>query len=191
MTWSITAGVLALGSAGALGTSGTIAFKGGTLQYSSANNIDYSSRFSTAATQSFRIDTNGQDVTFATGLVSSGGELVKFGLGTLTLQQASSFSEGAIIAGGILQLNNLNSAGPGSILLSRNDTKLLFNIAGTAPSIFENAIAVADGASGTVAAASGTSVYLSGPCRSVREREQGSASGPPRTPEPSACRTPR
>jgi len=56
-------GVLSLGSAGALGSSGAIGMIGGTLQFSSSNQVDYSSRLSTAAYQSFTFDTNGQNVT--------------------------------------------------------------------------------------------------------------------------------
>ncbi len=47
---TLQSGVLDVGSAGALGNSnGTIAFTGGTLQYSAANQTDYSNRFSQAA----------------------------------------------------------------------------------------------------------------------------------------------
>jgi autotransporter-associated beta strand protein len=68
-------GILNLGNAGALGTAGTLSFTGGTLQYSASNQTDYSSRFSTAANQAYRIDTNGQNVGFASGLASLGGSL--------------------------------------------------------------------------------------------------------------------
>src|SRR5437016_1035453 len=72
---NINAGTLNVGSSGALGSSGTISFGGGTLQYSASNTTDYSSRFSTAASQAYSIDTNGQTVTFATALTSLGGSL--------------------------------------------------------------------------------------------------------------------
>lgn len=78
-------GTLNLGSASAIGSSGLISFGGGTLQYSAVNTTDYSSRFSTAAGQAYSIDTNGQSVSFASAVASSGGSLVKLGAGTLTL----------------------------------------------------------------------------------------------------------
>ena len=75
------------------GTLGAISFGGGTLQYSAANQVDYSGNFSTAASQAFKIDTNGQNVTYATGLTSSGGTLTKSsGSGTLTLTGASNYT---------------------------------------------------------------------------------------------------
>jgi fibronectin-binding autotransporter adhesin len=95
----INGGVLALGSAAALGSSGTIRFGAagvaGTLQFSAANTTDYSSRFSSAAAQAFRIDTNGQSVLLNSQIDSVGGTLTKFGAGTLTLGSSSSDYDGA------------------------------------------------------------------------------------------------
>jgi hypothetical protein len=65
----------------ALGNAGTISFAGGTLQYSSAYTADHSARFSNAANQAYAIDTNGETVTLATALTSSGGTFVKTGTG--------------------------------------------------------------------------------------------------------------
>jgi autotransporter-associated beta strand repeat len=48
---NLSAGTLALNSAAAIGSSGTIVLGGGTLKYSSSNTTDYSSRFSTANDQ--------------------------------------------------------------------------------------------------------------------------------------------
>ncbi|WAC19477.1 autotransporter-associated beta strand repeat-containing protein [Luteolibacter sp. SL250] len=76
---------------------GTIHFNGGTLQYSSANTTDYSSRFSTAAGNQVIIDTNGQTVTFASGINSSTGTLSKTGSGTLILTAASTMTNGSVV----------------------------------------------------------------------------------------------
>ncbi len=84
----ISGGTLNLGSAGAIGSTGQILMFNGTLQYSAANQTDYSARFSNAANQSFNIDTNSQTVTFATGITASGATLTKSGTGTLILTGA-------------------------------------------------------------------------------------------------------
>jgi autotransporter-associated beta strand protein/T5SS/PEP-CTERM-associated repeat protein len=102
---TINDGVLALGSATAVGTSGTISFGGGTLQYSASNTTDYSSRFSTSASQAYEIDTNGQNVTLASPLTSSGGTLTKFGEGTLTLSGNNSYTGGTTIIAGTVTIS--------------------------------------------------------------------------------------
>ncbi|WP_054310766.1 autotransporter outer membrane beta-barrel domain-containing protein [Mesorhizobium sp. 1M-11] len=100
---TVAAGILNAGSAGALGTSGTLIFSGGTLQYSTANQEDYSSRISTAAGQQYNVDTNGQNITWATGLASAGGSLTKSGTGTLTLGGKANYTGDTLVAGGTLQ----------------------------------------------------------------------------------------
>jgi autotransporter-associated beta strand protein len=99
---NLNGGTLALGSAGAIGTGGTISFGGGTLQHSASNTADYSGRFSTAANQQYRIDTNGQTLTYNTSLSSSGGSLTKLGNGTLVLPTSNSYGA-TTIDGGTLQ----------------------------------------------------------------------------------------
>lgn len=101
------------GTSGPLGKSaasnpGSIVMYGGTLQYSSANNNDYSGRFSTsAATQRYNIDVNGRTVTLATPLVSAGGSLAlssSIAGGTLVLSAANTYSGSTTNSSGILQL---------------------------------------------------------------------------------------
>jgi len=92
-------GTLSLGSAGALGTTGTISFVGGTLQFSGSNTTDYSPRFSAAANQTYKLDTNGQNVILATPLTSTGGSLTKIGAGTLTVTAANTHNSGTNING--------------------------------------------------------------------------------------------
>jgi autotransporter-associated beta strand protein len=62
---TLAGGTLNLGSAGAIWSSGAITFAGGVLQFSAANQTDYSSRFSAVANQIYRFDTNSQNVTLA------------------------------------------------------------------------------------------------------------------------------
>ena len=123
---TINDGVLALGSANAVGTSGTITFGGGTLQYSASNTTDYSSRFSTSASQAYEIDTNGQNVTLASPLSSSAGTFTKFGAGTLTLSGNSSYTGGTTISDGVLQVGAGGTTGSvaGDLV---NNASLSFN----------------------------------------------------------------
>jgi autotransporter-associated beta strand protein len=114
---TIDSGTLALGSAGALGTTVIIAFGGGTLQYSAANTTDYSARFSTAAGQQYKVDTNGQSAVWATALTSSGGTLVKSGAGTLTLSANNTYTGGTTVSAGTLLLGTTGAAGSGAITL--------------------------------------------------------------------------
>jgi hypothetical protein len=113
---------LGVSISGPLGLTGAIAFTGGTLQYSSVNQFDYSFRFSTAAGQSFKIDTNGQDVTFSSVLTSSGGSLTKVGTGKLTLGVANSYSNGSTLTNGTLKCNNAASLGTGGLAQANNTT---------------------------------------------------------------------
>jgi autotransporter-associated beta strand protein len=110
------AGNLNAGSAGALGTSGTLSFTGGALQYSAANQADYSNRFSTAAGQKYSVDTNGQNVTWATSLTSSNGSLTKSGIGTLTLTGSNNLSGGATFAGGTINVGSAGALGTSGTL---------------------------------------------------------------------------
>lgn len=108
---TLAGGTLALGSSGALGNAGAIAFAGGALQWSADNVADYSHRFSTAANQAYRLDTNGQDVALASALASAGGTLTKLGLGTLTLSGANTYSGGTTLGGGTLALASAGALG--------------------------------------------------------------------------------
>lgn len=81
----INAGVLSVGNTGALGTSGSIAFGGGTLQYASGNAVDYSSRI-LGSGSAVQVDMNGQTVTFASAInTSNTGGFTRTGAGLLTL----------------------------------------------------------------------------------------------------------
>ena len=100
----INAGTLGLSNTAALAGGGTISFGGGTLRQSAPNNTDYSPRFSTSASQNYSIDTNGQNITWAANLTSSGGSLSKSGLGLLMkASQHLLRRDAATINGGVLQ----------------------------------------------------------------------------------------
>ena len=102
---TISSGTLVLGSADAIGSSGTISFGGGTLQSSASNTADYSARFSSAASQQYKIDTNGQNVTLASNLTSSGGSFTKLGTGKLTLSGNNTYSGPTSVQAGTLSLS--------------------------------------------------------------------------------------
>ena len=112
---TINGGTLALGSAGALGTTGTISFGGGTLQHSASNTTDYSGRFSTAANQAYSVDTNGQNVTYASALVSSGGSLRKSGAGMLTLTGTNTYTGDTVVVSSLYDRSILRQGAPGAI----------------------------------------------------------------------------
>jgi len=106
---------------GPLGTNNTVIFGGGTLQFSAANTFDYSPRFSTAASQAYKFDTGGQNVTFNNSLTSSSGTLTKLGSGTLTLTGANTYSGTTAVGAGKLIIQS--TAGSGAIIVS-NSTAL-------------------------------------------------------------------
>ena len=113
---TLTLGTLALGSANAIGNSGTITFSNGTLQYSASNQTDYSARFSNADNQRYNIDTNGQSVTLASNLTSGGtggtaGRLNKMGAGTLTLSGNNSYTGSTTLTAGTLALGSAGAIG--------------------------------------------------------------------------------
>ena len=84
-----------------LGTS-AITFDGGTLQWAAGNSEDVSSGIAPIATgETAMVDTNGNNVTFASSLSGAGG-LTKLGDGTLTLSADNSGLTGqTAVAGGV------------------------------------------------------------------------------------------
>ncbi|MEI6676256.1 MAG: autotransporter-associated beta strand repeat-containing protein [Verrucomicrobiota bacterium] len=119
---TLTSGTLNLGVAETVGTSGplgksaaanagSIVLNGGCLQYSAANQNDYSGRFSTAINQQYNVDTNSQAVAWGTALTSVGGSLAKTGAGTLTLSAADTYTGATAVSAGTLQIGNGGTAG--------------------------------------------------------------------------------
>jgi autotransporter-associated beta strand protein len=107
---TLSGGRLELGSAGAIGTTGTITLAGGTLAYT-ANTTDHSPRFAQASGTAYNIDVDSSSVTFATPLTATGASLRKGGSGTLVLGAANQFAGGTTLAGGTLELGAAGAVG--------------------------------------------------------------------------------
>jgi fibronectin-binding autotransporter adhesin len=105
-------------TSGPLGASGDITFAGGGLRYSAANQHDYSSRFGTAAGQTYAVDTNGQNVTWAADLASAAGSLVKTGAGRLSLTGSNSYTGTTTLSAGTLAVSTADSL-PGATTAGR------------------------------------------------------------------------
>jgi len=134
------------GTKGPLGDSvaanpGSIVLNGGTLQYSPANAHDYSGRFSTAANQQYNIDVNAQNVTYATALTSSGGELTltdSTGGGSLTLNADNTYSGTTTLASGTAAIGTFLTPfgnGTGTINLAGGNINTTLNRGTTAENI--------------------------------------------------------
>lgn len=123
---SVLGGTLALDSADAIGSSGPILFGGGTLQYSASNTTDYSARIAAGlSTGAVSIDTNGQNVTFATALTADqSGGLTKRGAGTLGLTTANAFGGNTTLSGGILAVQSSSALSAGTVVLPNPSGRL-------------------------------------------------------------------
>ena len=98
-TTTISAGTLSF-AAGSLDSTSAITFNGGTLQWATGNTQDISSRFTAIASGKVAtIDTNGNNISFASALSGEGG-LAKVGTGTLTLTGAHTYSGNTTISAG-------------------------------------------------------------------------------------------
>jgi len=115
-TTSLNGGILNLGSAYALSGGGPIVFGGGTLQYSGSNNADFSGQI-VGSGSAISIDTNGQNVTYASNLVlSNSGGLTKLGTGTLTLTGSNAYGGVTSINGGTLCVGANALSGGGGLV---------------------------------------------------------------------------
>ena len=109
------------GVSGPLGVGGTISFSGGTLGFTVNDPADYSARLNTNANQAYSFDTGGQIVTFANGLISSGGTLAKLGQGTLTLAGTNTYTGNTTVSAGQLVFGG-PMTGTGSITVQDGAT---------------------------------------------------------------------
>ena len=97
---------------GALNSSSSIVFGGGTLQWASGNSQDISGKISTSGSTAV-LDTNGNSVPFAQALSWSGG-LTKIGNGTLTLSGVNTYSGVTTVSAGTLEAATPNAL-PGGV----------------------------------------------------------------------------
>jgi len=170
---NINGGDLIVGSANAIST-GNIVFGGGTLQYTSANTTDWSPRFAGSTVGPISIDTNGQNITFATGIASSntgGFSLVdSAGTGSLTLTapagytgpttissgaklilaSTASLANTAITNNGTLVLEGGGTIGGGSASLTLNSGSVLSMLNGPGTLTLDGGLTVGGTSSATV-----------------------------------------
>ncbi len=114
---TLNAGTLAF-TTGGLGTTGMVNFAGNaTLQYGAATTTDLSSRLAIANGVTATFDTQGNDVSFATGFGASGtGALTKTGSGTLSLNAATTYTGLTTVNAGALNIGASGSLASGNAL---------------------------------------------------------------------------
>ena len=99
----VTGGLINFNAANNFG-SGLVTLNGGGLQWASGSTADISSKLAPLGAGGGTFDTNGNNVTFASGLSGSGG-LAKQGLGTLNLSGNSTYTGGTAVLAGTLAVN--------------------------------------------------------------------------------------
>jgi len=122
---TVNAGFINFSNGGNLGT-GNVTLNGGGLQWAAGNTTDISSRLNALGANGGTFDTNGNDVTMASGIGGLGG-VTKTGAGTLTFTGANSYSGITTISGGTLALSGAGSIASSSGVID-NGT---FDISGT------------------------------------------------------------
>jgi autotransporter-associated beta strand protein len=124
---TITSGTINFAS-GTLSDSGNIVFAGGTLQYATGNTEDISARIKNSES-AIEIDTNGNDVTFASVIDDSNvAGLTKSGEGNLILSAANTYTGTTTISAGTLTAANADAIGTSSLTLESGATFSLSGI---------------------------------------------------------------
>jgi autotransporter-associated beta strand protein len=100
---TVNAGLINFNSASSFGT-GSITLNGGGLQWATGTSTDISSRLAAIGSNGAIFDTNGNNVSLATGLSGTGG-LTKIGAGTLVLSATSLYSGVTNVTGGTLEVD--------------------------------------------------------------------------------------
>ena len=105
---------------GPLGIDGPIEFLGGALRATVTNTHDYSNRFSADPGQLYAIDTNGQDVTWASLATAPDSSLNKLGAGSLRLPNLTQVDGTLRVFGGTIDLGVTNNVSVGMLATSGN-----------------------------------------------------------------------
>lgn len=150
---TINAGLIDFANGSNFGT-GNVTLNGGGLQWAAGNTTDISGRLNALGASGGTFDTNGNNVTLASGLSGTGG-LTKAGSGTLTLTSMNTYTGGTTITDGTLALGaggsliptgavNLANAGAAFDISAGGAQTIgaLFGAAGSNVNLGGNALAV-------------------------------------------------
>jgi autotransporter-associated beta strand protein len=101
------------------GTGANVTLNGGGLRWATSSSADISSRLAAVGTGGGTLDTNGNDVTLASG-ISGAGALAKVGAGTLTLSGTSTHTGNMTVDAGALKVTGIlgNGSYAGNITLT-------------------------------------------------------------------------
>jgi fibronectin-binding autotransporter adhesin len=144
---------------GALGSTGSITFAGNsTLQWNGSNTQDVSGRLAIGNGVTATIDTQANNVTFASGFGGQTGSLVYVGSGTLALTAPETYTGSTTISNGTLQLGDGTTGHDGSLAspVINDNSALVYNIAGS--QTYSGAI----GGNGTLQKSGSGTLVLSG-----------------------------
>lgn len=153
---ALSSGVLIANHADALGT-GNINFLGGTLRYGSGISTDWSGKIA-GSTSPINIDTNGNTVSFVTGIAAGNtGGLVKSGAGTLELAGVSSYTGNTTVSAGTLTFTGPDIANNSRVEIASTATLHLDHVdADSVDSLTFDGVLQAPGIWGAVGNASAT-----------------------------------
>lgn len=161
------ASVAVNGAASPLGAGSTLAFNGGTLQYTGPNaNGSAFNRAVTIGTNGATIDQSGSGYLYIAGLISGSGSLTKMGASQLVVSgNNTSYTNITYINNGQVQLNNANALGSGTslVIVTNTGTSVAAGagVTGTIPKTFTLA-GDGDGKGALQANGTGTAVTFSG-----------------------------